>query len=291
MKDNNIDIMLFPKNVLPFFIRCKSVIVIHDLAYYITKLNAYPLIDTIYMQLMIKSSVNRANRIIAISENTKKDIIKFTGITDDKITVIHEASDKKYRPIINETELDKIRNKYNLSKKIIVSHYSLSPRKNIVRLLTAFNSIKHKIPHKLVLVGGGSFNSKIEHNLIDKDSNVVNLGYVADEDMPYLYNLADLFVYPSLYEGFGLPPLEAMACGCPVITSNTSSMPEVVGDAGIMVDPYDVSGLAKSIHKVLTDDKLREDRIRKGLEWAKKFSWEKCARETLNVLEDVYKNE
>lgn len=287
-KKYNIDVMLFPKNVLPFFIKCKSLIVIHDLAYYMAELNAYPLIDRIYMRLMINSSVNRANHIIAVSENTKKDIIKFTGARDDKITVIHEASDKKYGIINNETDLNRIRHKYSLSHKFILSHYSLSPRKNINRLLIAFNSLNHKIPHELVLVGGGSFNSKIENNLNNNsDSKVVNLGYVEDEDMPILYNLADLFVYPSLYEGFGLPPLEAMACGCPVISSNTSSLPEVVGDASSMIDPYNIEELAKTIYDVLTDNMLREDKIRKGLERKKLFSWEKCAEEYLKIFKDV----
>ncbi len=288
LKKYNIDVMLFPKNVLPFFIKCKSVIVNHDLAYYMIDLDAYPLIDRIYMRLMINSSVNRANHIIAVSENTKKDIIKFTGVQDDKITVIHEASDKKYRIIKNETELNRIRHKYSLSYKFILSHFSLSPRKNIKRLLIAFNSLNHKIPHKLVLVGGGSFNSKIENNLNNNiNSNVVNLGYVDDEDMPLLYNLADLFVYPTLYEGFGLPPLEAMACGCPVISSNTSSLPEVVGDASFMIDPFNIEELAKTIYEVLTDNKLREEKIRKGLERQKLFSWEKCAEEYLQIFKNV----
>lgn len=284
----DIDVMLFPKNVLPFFIKCKSVIVIHDLAYYMAELNAYPLIDRIYMQLMINSSVNRVNHIIAVSENTKKDIIKYTGVKDNKITVIHEASDKKYGIIKNEIELDRIRHKYGLNYKFILSHYSLSPRKNIKNLLLAFNRINHKIPHKLVLVGGGSFNSKIKNKLINNaNSNVVNLGYVDDQDMPVLYNLADLFVYPSLYEGFGLPPLEAMACGCPVISSNVSSLPEVVGDASFMVDPYNVEELAKTIYEVLTNNKLREEKILKGFERKKLFSWEKCAGECLRIFKDI----
>lgn len=124
----------------------------------------------------------------------------------------------------------------------------------------------------------------ISHNL---QNDVIFTGYISDGDLPALYNAADLFVYPSLYEGFGLPPLEAMACGCPVITSNTSSLHEVVGDAGIMVDPYDVDRLADAMHKVLSNDGLREDMIKKGLERAEMFSWEKTARETLKVYEEV----
>lgn len=129
------------------------------------------------------------------------------------------------------------------------------------------------------------FVEHISHNL---QNDVIFTGYVLDGDLPALYNAADLFVYPSLYEDFGLPPLEAIACGTPVITSNTSSLPEVVGDAGIMVDPHDVDRLADAMYKVLTNDGLREDMIKKGLERAKMFGWEKCARETLEVYEEVY---
>jgi len=288
VKTYEIDVILLPKNVLPFFINCKSIIVIHDLAYYMPKLNAYPFIDTTYMKSMIKSSAKRANHIIAISENTKKDIIKFTGIEEDKITVVYEASDRKYGQIFDKTELDVVKTKYNLPEQFIFCCDSITPRKNTARLLAAFDLIKDKIPHKLVLTGGVSWNSKKVNELVENmEESVMKLGYVSDEDMPLLYNLADLFVYPSLYEGFGLPPLEAMACGCPVITSNTSSIPEVVGDAEVMVDPDSIADLAKAMYEVLTDDELRENMSRKGLERAKNFSWETCANDTLDVLEEI----
>jgi glycosyltransferase involved in cell wall biosynthesis len=125
------------------------------------------------------------------------------------------------------------------------------------------------------------FVEHISHNL---QNDVIFTGYISDEDLPALYNAADLFVYPSIFEGFGLPPLEAMACGTPVITSNTSSLPEVVGNAGIMVDPYDVDRLADAMYEVLSNVGLREDMIKRGLEKAKMFSWDKCARETLKVF-------
>jgi len=283
-----IDVMFFPKNVLPFFVDCKSIIVIHDLAYYIPELNAYPLIDTVYMRLMIKSSVKRAHHIIAISENTKKDIIKYTGVEEDKISVVYEAPDRKFGQIFDKTELDIIKIEYNLPEQFIFCCDTITPRKNTARLLAAFDLIKDKIPHKLVLTGGVSWKSKTVSDMVDsmKDS-VIKLGYVPDGDMPLLYNLADLFVYPSLYEGFGLPPLEAMACGCPVITSNTSSISEVVGDAGVMVDPYNIDDLAKAMYDILTNDALRENMTKKGLERAKMFSWEKTARETLKVCKEV----
>jgi glycosyltransferase involved in cell wall biosynthesis len=292
VKDYKLDIMLFPKNVMPFFINCKSIIVIHDLAYFMHELNAYPLIDTIYMRLMIKSSVRRANHIIAISENTKQDVMKMLNVKTDRISIIYEAMDENYKQINDEIKLAEIEKKYDLNNRFIFYCGSLSPRKNIIRLLVAFDTIKDKIPHKLVLTGGKSWKDKKVHNLIEKmGDDVIKLGHVPDEDMPMLYNLADLFVYPSLYEGFGLPTLEAMACGCPVIASNTSSIPEVVGDAGIMVDPYNVDEMAKAMYDILTDDELKDDMVKRGQKRIKKFSWEKCAKETLYVLERIYKDE
>jgi glycosyltransferase involved in cell wall biosynthesis len=288
IKDYELDIMLFPKNILPFFINCKSVIVIHDLAFFMNELNAYPLTDTFYMHMMIKSSVKRANRIITVSENTKRDIIKFLGVEESKITVTHLASNKKYRIIEDEIRLNEIKKKYNLNNKFIFYCGSLSPRKNMIRLLMAFDIIRNKIPHKLVLTGGRSWNDKTLNNLIHKiGDDVIKLGFVPDEDTPLLYNLADLFVYPSLYEGFGLPTLEAMACGCPVFTSNVSSIPEVIGDAGIMIDPYNVDEMAKSMYDILKDDGMKGDMVKRGQKQIKKFSWDKCAKETLDVLEKI----
>lgn len=283
-----LDIVIFPKNVLPFYIDTKSVIVIHDLAYFMPELNAYRLIDTIYMKLMIKSSLKRANHSISVSQNTKNDIIKITGTDEAKITVVYEAADTKYTKITDNSQLNEIKNRYKLDDKFIFYSGSLSPRKNMIRLLSAYKSIQDKIPHKLVLTGGKSQNDQNVHKIIDQlGDSVIKLGHVPDEDMPFIYNLADLFVYPSLYEGFGLPPLEAMACGCPVIASKSSSIPEVVGNAAIMVNPHDVDDLAKTMYEVLTNDDLRENMVRKGLDRTKQFSWEKCAKECLIVLDEV----
>ncbi len=291
IKKYNLDILILPKNILPFFINTKSVIVVHDLAYFMPELNAYPLIDTIYMKVMIKSSLKRTDRIISVSSNTKRDIIKITGTDEAKIKVVYEAADSKYRQITDKSKLNEIKDKYKLSDQYIFYSGSLSPRKNMIRLLTAYDEIKNKIPHKLVLTGGKSWDYEMVQELINKlGDSVIKLGHVPDKDMPFIYNLADLFVYPSLYEGFGLPPLEAMACGCPVIASKSSSIPEVVGNAAMLIDPYDTDDLAETMYKVLTNDGLREELIKRGLYRAKQFSWEKCARECLNVLEEVSVN-
>jgi glycosyltransferase involved in cell wall biosynthesis len=160
-----------------------------------------------------------------------------------------------------------------------------------MRLLKAYAKIKDKIPHTLVLTGGKSWNDKDVHESIDRLGNrIIKLGYVPDEHMPYIYNLADLFIYPSLYEGFGLPPLEAMACGCPVIASNSSSIPEVVGDAAITVDPYSADEIGDAMYRILTDDELKHIMIEKGIKRAEMFSWEKSAMNMLELIQMLKKS-
>ena len=236
-------------------------------------------------------TIKSADKIISISHHTKQDLIKYFKITEDKIKVIHLAANENYKPL-NEKEIINIKQKYNLNYSFILYVGTLEPRKNIPTLLKALYKLKKQgIKHKLVITGKKGWKYKSIFETIDKlnlQKDVIFTGYVPDEDLPALYNAADLFVYPSLYEGFGLPPLEAMACGTPVITSNTSSLPEVVGDAGIMVNPYDVDELANKIYEVLTNDGLREELSKKGLERAKLFSWKKCAEEHLKVYEEVY---
>lgn len=290
LRKYQLDVVLFPKNVIPFFINTKSIVVIHDLAYYMPELHAYPLVDTIYMKTMIKSSLKRADAIVSVSENTKNDIISLLGIDERLISVIYEAADSKYTKT-TRSELEVFKRNYGLAQPYIFYSGTLSPRKNMIRFLRSFNKIKDKTLHKLVLTGGKSHNDKHVRELISKMGDSVQvLGYVPDEDMPLIYNLADLFVYPSLYEGFGLPPLEAMACGCPVIASNTSSIPEVVEDAAIIIDPYDVDEIADAMERVINDKELRKNLIEKGYENVRRFSWEKSAHEILNICKGLCKN-
>ena len=286
-KKNNFDILFSPKNVIPFLVNSKKVVTIHDLAYFMPEFNAYLPYDALYMKSMIKNSCKRADVIIAVSENTKKDIVSILGTNEEKIKVIHSGVSNEFNIMKNKDILNEVRKKYQLNKEFILFTGGITPRKNVVRLIKAFNQISDKIPHELVLTGARGWNNKKENELIEQNDKIKKLGFVPDEDMPILYNLADIFVYPSLYEGFGLPPLEAMACGCPVIASNASSIPEVVGDAGMMIDPYDVSGLAKAMYEVSTNDELRGELIKRGLDRAKQFSWEKCVRECLIVFEEA----
>ncbi|MBW1833760.1 MAG: glycosyltransferase family 4 protein, partial [Deltaproteobacteria bacterium] len=246
----------------------KQVVTIHDLVVFKMP-EIYPKYYTIYWRFIIKRSLERSSKIIAISEATKQDIIDLFNIKEDKIHVIYHGIDlKRFRPKEETNGVGATLKKYGLKKPYIMALGLSDLRKNGERILNLRKRNR-------VL-----FDQIKEHGLSDR---VVMTGFVEDEDLPILYRAADLFIFPSLYEGFGLPILEAMACGTPVITSNISSMPEVAGDSALLVDPYDVDALAKAMHGILTDKGLKESLVKKGLERVKQFSWEKCAEETIRV--------
>jgi glycosyltransferase involved in cell wall biosynthesis len=240
----------------------------------------------------LKFIKNRTSVMICVSESTKNDCIKLLNIPEKRLRVIPLSADEQYKPLKNKKQIhDELKQEYNIDFPFILFVGTLEKRKNVPTLLKSFYKLKKsKVEHKLVVVGGKGWKYTKIFDLIEElnlKNEVIFTDYVSDKYLVKLYNAADLFVYPSLYEGFGLPPLEAMACGCPVITSNTSSLPEVVGDAGIMINPNDIDGLTESMLKILTDNQLREEMSRKSLERAKIFSWKKTAKETWKVYEDV----
>lgn len=298
VKESNINILhvpahwYSPDSLFLLNKRVKKVLTIHDLS---------PLLfhdmftrDTAFnFEKSLKIIKNRIDIIISDSENTRQDIIRLLKIPEKKIKVIPLAADEQYRLLKNKELIkDELKNRYNIDFPFILSVGTLEKRKNIPLLIKAFYKLdKSEINQKLVIVGGEGWKkyTKIFNLIHDLNlhNDVIITGYVPDDDLVKLYNAADLFVYPSLYEGFGLPPLEAMSCGCPVITSNTSSLPEVVGDAGIMVDPNDVGSLTEYINEILTNDGLNGDLRKKSLERAQIFSWKKTAKETWKIYEEL----
>ncbi len=297
IKNADIDILHIPvhwyNQTTPFFLNrdIKKVLTIHDL----TPIQ-FPEMHTRETNITWKTSLNliknRTEIIIAISNSTKNDIIDLLKIPENRIQVIHEAADERYKPLKNkELVLEEIKKAFNINSPYILFVGTLEKRKNVPTLIKAFFKLKKlSIPHKLVIVGGKGWKYTQIFDLINElrlENDVIFTDYVSDDDLVKLYNAADLFVYPSLYEGFGLPPLEAMACGCPVITSNTSSLPEVVGDAGILIDPNNIDSLTESMHKILLDKGLMEEMSKKSLERANMFSWEKTAKQTWDVYEEV----
>jgi glycosyltransferase involved in cell wall biosynthesis len=222
-------------------------------------------------------------RYVAVSESTKHDAIKYWGLHPDNITVIYLSS----------FMVPKTPRAHFGSKKILMVS-DISPRKNHVRLIRAFERVHKDTPSAELIIAGyvrinvPEFEATLDDILRRNEGIRITIrGYVSDAEMRSLYEEADVFVYPSLYEGFGLPVLEAMACGCPVIASNVSSLPEVVGDAGLLIDPYDVEALAHAISTVLADDDLKREMSKKGIAQAQKFSWEKAGTELLAVCREV----
>ncbi len=274
-------------------VSCAKVLTVHELTPII-----FPEIQTRFWVILhryfLPRILKKVDMVITVSESTKRDLIKYMSVPETKIKTIYQGVDTEMYKVLPTSHIESIRRKYQLDFPYILYVGNIEPKKNIPTLLKAFSAISQgsKNDYRLVIVGKKLW--KYQPTLdtvrvLNLQDRVIFLGYVPENDLPGIYNAASLFVFPSLYEGFGRPLLEAMMCGVPVIASNTSSIPEVVGDAGITVDPYDISALAMAINQVLTDDELRTTLIKKGLERAKLFSWQKCAEETLAVYEEAYR--
>jgi glycosyltransferase involved in cell wall biosynthesis len=292
------DVYFFPSPVIPLIYQPeRSVVTVHDVAFLFFPECFSQMLRT-WLQIATERGISKAKKIIAVSESTKQDLISYYSVSAEKIVAIHHGVHEMYKPLDTDTSgqevIETVKKKYRLEGKYILCLGTLQRRKNIPRLLQAFSVLKqtYNIPHKLVLVGQKTpelpeheIFTTIERLLLQKE--VIWTGYIPEQDKPTLLSGADLFVLPSLYEGFGMPLLEAMACGVPVACSNTSSFPEVVGQSGIMFDPYDVNSMTATIHRALVDEELRRSLSQQGLQRAKAFSWEHCAQKTLEVLEEV----
>ena len=279
MKKLKADLLWSPCNIGPVCIR-NHVVTIHDASIFAGP-QWFSKRFRMYYRLILPIMGRVAKRVITDSNFSREELVKYRVCDDRKITVIPAGVNPEFTP-----DKSKI-----LDFPYILTVGSRDPRKNVLQFVNAWQRLPIHIKgnRKLVIAGGGakSFAAEI-FKIIPNDVNFT--GYINDKDLPSFYSGADAFVYPSLYEGFGLPPLEAMACGCPVVVSNVASLPEVCGDAAYYVDPYNVESIAEGMQKVLTDDTLRQNLIKKGLERAKLFSWEKAAKEHLKVFEEVSGN-
>jgi len=272
-------------------VKVPIVLTVHDLTPILFP-EAHPTKSALFWGKAFKAIVKHVTHWIAVSGNTKADLVKIFDIDPQNVTVVYEAADDIYKPYPDKQDLKGlIRRKYGIEKPFILYTGTLEPRKNIPTLLRAFAELKRKgFQHELVLIGGKGWKYEEIFETIHQlgmNDQVIVPGYVPKEDLVAFYNAAEVFVYPSLYEGFGLPPLEAMACGTPVVVSNTSSLPEVVGDAGLLVDPLNVDGLTGAIEKLLVDEDLRQNLSKKALEKAGHFSWEGTAFRTWELYETL----
>jgi glycosyltransferase involved in cell wall biosynthesis len=303
-RKRKIDLIFSTHYTIPFLTRIKRVAVFHDMTFYLFP-EMHQKIKRLYFKTLIPMSANRSSAIITVSESTKKDMLeRFTHLNAEKITVIHHGVDRLTDTVKKGKEQDNgtanVLGKYGLtSGGYFLFVGTLEPRKNITGIVKAFHHLRKaeealSKKYKLVIVGKKGwfykeiFESVKKHHLED---SVVFTGYVDEEEKQVLLRNAFIFLYPSYYEGFGIPILEAMACGTPVITGNVSALPEVAGDAAVLVPPRHWQEISTSMLKLLSDPHLHEKLSQKGLEQAAKFSWEKTAEKTMELFEKIALNE
>jgi glycosyltransferase involved in cell wall biosynthesis len=287
----HLDLVHDPSGLFPLYLAgCKKVVTLCD-AFPCINPKTSTAFENLLYRLWLPLSLKKADAVITISERSQKDLIHYFPFVEDKITMIPLGKPPAFQPLPKE-EVEPVLQKLKVPRPYILFVGSVAPRKNLLRLLKAYSLLSQQENKPYLVIVGSHHVWKNEP--IAKTVAVLKLedwvhftGFVAEADLPALYNGAELFVFPSLYEGFGLPPLEAMACGTPVVTSNTSSLPEVVGDAALQVDPYDIGAIAAAIERVLNDPVLAEELRQRGLARAGQFSWQKMAEETIEVYKHV----
>lgn len=275
---------------LPPVRAARRVVTVHDVNFLVKPELASPKIRGL-LSREIGRFVQEADAVIACSESTKSDIVRLLGVVPEKVTVAYEAVEDDFAPMEAEDGAVTVQARYHVRQPFILFVGTLEPRKNIPRLLRAFSTLAKDYPHDLVLVGPKGWGmQEIQKTLqeLRLGNRVHHLGYLkSKKDLAAFYSAAEVFVLPSLYEGFGLPLLEAMACGTPVVTTNNSSIPEVVGDAAVCVDAEDIDALAGAIRRIIEEPSLRESMSALGMEQAARFSWERCARTTMDVYRSL----
>ena len=286
------DVFHAPHYVLPPAARCRSVVTIHDCIHlmfpqYLPSRMAYA-----YAKASMWMAARRSHRILTVSEASKRDIIHFFNVQPEKVVVVYNAIDERFRATPSQEDIARVRERYQLAQGFVLYVGNIKPHKNLVRLIEAYDLLRRRGFDELKLLIIGDEISKLpalrravhKHKL---HKHVRFLGYLPDDTLAILYRLAAVFVFPSLYEGFGLQPLEAMACGTPVVTSNVSSLPEVTGGAAVLVDPYEVESIADGVERVLTNTELSAELRRKGIARAREFSWEQSVARTQQLYREV----
>jgi glycosyltransferase involved in cell wall biosynthesis len=285
---NKVDVLFSPSYSMPFFSPVRTVVTIHDITYEVSPEWFHPK-ERLKMQKTTRIAARRANMIIADSESTRRDIIRYYKVAPEKVKVIYLGHDPNFKSIRSKSD---IKHKHGVKKKLVLYVGSIFSRRNIPVLIRSFEKVSRETKNcQLMLIGEDrayppfNLNELIESlNLKDK---IIRLDYVPEEDLVFLYNAADVFVYPSSYEGFGLPVLEAMTCGTPIVTSNFSSLPEIVADAGLLVDPTNTEELKEALLKILSDKEVAKTLSKRGKERAELFTWKKTAEKTLQVFNVV----
>ena len=285
-KRERCDVLFNLKLSVPFLSPCKTAFVVHGADWFMFPQN-YPLLHRIYHRFFMMLYIKRADAVVSISNNATALLLKAGLVSEKKVATIHHGVNGRFLAEPPADQLARVRQRYKLRDPFILFVGQIYPMKNLSAMIRAFAQLRGRLPHKLVVVGKPLLRYQKEFELVEKlglSSDIIFTGWIPDEDLPAFYRLADLFLFPSLYEGFGIPLLEAMASGCPIVTSNAGACPEVVGDAALIVDPGDDLAIAEAVYRLATDGALRSDLRQKGLERVQGFSWALAAQRTLAFL-------
>lgn len=287
-----IDIYHSPRDMglpVPGRLPCPSVVTLHDIILVRLARDYYSAARARLYERRLRGRLAGADHIITVSEFSRSDILDWSGIDPGKVSVVYNGVSSAFRPMADESLQEEVRSRYNLPRRYILCMGSTEPRKNIRRAIEAYNQLRRVEPGVSLAVTGVDYCGVGAGEAFAglPLEGVLLAGYVRDADMPAVLAGAELLFFPSLYEGFGLPPLEAMACGVPVVTSSGSSLPEVVGDAAVLVDPLSISGMAGALEMVLGSEELRNELVEKGLDRARQFTWQRTAAETRKIYEQV----
>lgn len=290
MMSSSPDVLHYPSFNMPVFNSRPVVVTIHDLIYYLYPAACPNRLAYIYARFMFRKVVGAATRIITVSEYSKNDIVKHLGVAPEKITVVYNGVSDVYKPITDSSVIDAVLRKHGITGEYIFYVGSHHPRKNLKRLIHAYAELRNRDRSLLVLTGEIEERRKDLYRTVDElglNGRVLFIGRVGEQDLPALYSMAKVFVLPSFYEGFGLPLVEAFACGAPVVTSNVTSLPEVAGDAALIIDPVDTNALTKAIDSILESKDLCDDLREKGFKRAAMFNWADAAAKTHGVYKSV----
>jgi glycosyltransferase involved in cell wall biosynthesis len=286
------DLFHAPHYVLPALTPCRSIVTIHDCIHLMFPEYLPGRLAHVYAQLSFWIAANRSARVLTVSEASKRDILRFFPIPSEKVDVIYNAIDDRFSQPPDPAQLERVRERYQLHDRFLLYSGNVKPHKNLERVIDAFARLRSDgaADIKLLITGGEISRYATLRRAVHRynlHKHVRFLGFQTADTLAALYHLADAFVFPSLYEGFGLPPLEAMACGTPVLTSNVSSLPEVVDDAALLVDPRDPDAIAQGMHQILTDEPTRDRLIARGRQRASSFSWETSVQRVLQIYREV----
>jgi glycosyltransferase involved in cell wall biosynthesis len=283
----SVDIFHGPIYFLPAAVSCTRIMTIHDLMFY-RHPEFLPRDFTQFFDSIVRQSIKRVDHVVAVSHYTKNDIVDLLGVSEDRIHVIENGVSEHFTPVRDEERLTRVLKKYGLDRPYILFVGTMETKKNLVGLLNAYEELKKNESIDEILVVAGSmkwayreFSRLVKEKDLEKD--VLCTGYIDQEELPALYSACRLFVFPTLFEGGGIPPLEAMACGAPVVTSSVTAVPEMVGDAAVLVNPRNFHDIARGIFEVLTNDDLRNYLVMKGFDRAKQMSWNRTARKVIEL--------